>query len=318
MKSYDLGAYGKLSLSKEFLRHGCYDGLPLQFKQWLDAGNDFASARDALPGHDERTRRWTFTSPGGAQVIVACVVDSHDASGTRRFPFAVFVTLARADLGLHGSTTRLEPLWGALETRLAELRRCPSPDSFYEQIRGSVLQGEPDSDSAVEARAREFRTSPAATWVDRLYAQDAPDLWVRGLWRLRSWVRHFANAAPGPVLRAARVPVTGDATSCAREVDLWIEVLRKLHPSFSALPTVWCAPMAGRATTVDLVYRVPGAEDFAASLGGEFPDGSVCDLVRGKGKLPIDGFGDFRRRIESGPFQPGASVGAVLEFEIDR
>lgn len=134
---------------------------------------------------------------------------------------------------------------------------------------------------------------------------------------MRSWVRHAANGAPG-TQRAARVPVTGDPSTCAREVDLWAELLRKLGPTFGSVPSVWCSPLAGRTTFVDLVYRTPGPEDFAGSLGGEFADGAVCDLVAGKGRLPIEGFGEFRQRLESGPLRSGSDVGAVLQFEIDK
>lgn len=308
-----IGAYGKLPVSKEFLRHGCYEGMNLEFRRWVDAGFDHASSRNVLAGPQSGNRRWMFAPPGKPDVVVASAIDSLDASGTRRFPFAVFSTVPRKQAVGPRLLGRLEPLWKGLEDKLDEVKGFQDSETFFSTLRKSALNH--SQLSADAATAVEFFPGTASDWVERLYSMDPVDLWIRGLWRLRYWVTSM-NAAPAAAqLHAVRVPVTGDG-AVLPQVDLWLQLLGKLHAVFRETPTLFVPPAVSGPLAVSMIFRTPSPEDFAPGLGGEFESGQVCDLVDGKGKLPIDGFTEFRQRLEAGPLAADSPVHAVAEFDL--
>src|SRR5262245_6518703 len=119
-----IAAYGKLPLSKEFLRHGCYEGTTLKFKNWLDGGHDKLAAPKNL--RDGNPRRFFLRPAGSSEGLVGVSSNSRDASQERRFPFVVFAAVPLAALPEGAPVTALEKLFGEVEKEHARLSKLAS------------------------------------------------------------------------------------------------------------------------------------------------------------------------------------------------
>ncbi|MCA8962102.1 MAG: DUF2094 domain-containing protein [Planctomycetes bacterium] len=305
-----ISVYGKLPISKEYLRHNCHDGLPLRFRDWMDRGFDHASHRSLLPPGRE-ARRVYYAGPrelGGALSVMA---PSNDASGTREFPFAVLVPDRRPVNG-EGRFAALDDVWSGIEGLFDALQREPDNDAFFARVRDAedlTGEGEPVTEAV----------SVVLPWVERLFRFDPVDLFVRALWRLRVLRPHLDQPEPGH--QRIRVPI--DRTlPLGPQLDVWRTLLGHLHPLFERAPSVF-APRSVSANrpkpgSAWVVFGEPRADDFGAALGGEMGESRGVDLVDNEGRLPVDGFSDFRERLEAGPLREGADVDELVRFELAR
>lgn len=326
-QTFTVGAYGKLGLSKEYLRHNCHDGIALRLRTWMDTGFDRAAATGRLPAQNGVVYRLLFCPPGDSHVLVAVLKHSVDASGYRAFPFALFASAPRPRALPSDFLQRLESVWAKLETEFTTLVKTTTNDEFFGRLRLLAVSGALD-ESGESAPFTQFLAAPTREWLDGLYRQDAADLWVRALWRLhvqRELLNREGGPAPSvapanaqPALRAFLLPLASQQSPSA-QVDLWRAILASAHAQLQQLPTVFLPavflPGAGPASAT-LIYRDLRAEDLPNALGCAPTDGQLTDLVLNNGKLPAQGLGAFRERVEAGPLASGAVLRRVLEFKI--
>ncbi|MEM7263918.1 MAG: TagF domain-containing protein [Planctomycetota bacterium] len=303
-----IAAYGKLGISKEYLRHQCHDGIALKFRQWMDSGFDHAATREALPRLDKaKAQRIYYRSPNESEAALALAIPSRDASGTREFPFGVLRTVPRTGAA-ETSFSLLEAEWTTVEARFDELIAAPDTDDFFARAKAV---------GAIDPSGGETDLGSLGEWVSRLYRYDPVDLLVRALWRLRVLRPHLESEAPE--LRRLRVPLAGGMPT-GPQVDVWAKLLGGLHPVYSAVPswsTVRPDPAAKpKPAAAWLVFGEPRAVDFGPALGGKTERDHGVDLVDNEGRLPVDGFGEFRERLEAGPLRSEGTFEELLAFEI--
>lgn len=311
-----LAAYGKLPLSKEFLRHACYEGSSLEFKGWIDAGYDRFSAREiAHVPSDGAPRRLLYLPKQDGEWVVAVSVNSHDASGERRFPFTLYTLLASHEVGHSTMTTSLEPVWDALEEELERLRNMDATETFFAEIRSARVEADPLPRDRATAALEEFQQSPASEWIEGLYHEDPEDLWVRGLWRLRSLLPALHAGTRAPYLAAVRVPLSPVAP-LGVQIDHWRALIAGLHPSYDGVPSLLLPGRSDAMRAAYLIARHLEADDFPPVVGGDLDAERFTDLAVAGGRLPSEGFGAFRERLEEGPLASDARVFATSSFDL--
>ncbi|MFN0059350.1 MAG: hypothetical protein ACKVX7_12920 [Planctomycetota bacterium] len=326
-QTFTVGAYGKLGLSKEYLRHNCHDGIALRLRNWMDTGFDRAAATGRLPAQNGVVYRLLFSPPGDSHVLVAVLKHSVDASGYRAFPFALFASAPRPRVLAGDFLQRLEPVWAKLESEFAALVKTATNDEFFGRLRLLAVSGVLD-ESGESAPFTQFLATPTRDWLEGMYRQDPADLWVRGLWRLhvqREPLNRESGPAPSvaaanaqPALRAFLLPLSSKEAPTA-QVDLWRAILASAHAQLQQLPTVFLPTVflpGVSSASATLIYRDLRAEDLPNALGCAPTNGQLTDLVSNDGKLPAQGLGVFRDRVEAGPLASGAVLRRVLEFKI--
>ncbi len=305
-----ISAYGKLPISKEYLRHNCHEGLPLRFRDWMDSGFDYAGSRE-LAARKGVAQRVFYASSSTKSGIAAVVIPSKDASGTREFPFALLATTTLTQS--EGYFASWESRWTELELQFEKLRAESDTDAFFDTVRGlDIPESGPEADTAVAANCS------APSWIDGLYRRDAVDLFVRALWRLRVLQPHLSEA--GPELQRVRVPINR-SDELGPQIDRWRAILGGLHSAYTGAVSLFCpTPLASPKAKPGgawLIFDEPRVSDFGAALGGQLEDGKGVDLVDNEGRLPVDGFGAFRERLEAGPLRQEGSIADVLSFDIN-
>ena len=300
-----ISVYGKLPVSKEYLRHNCHDALPLRFREWMDRGFDHASQRSLLPSGRDPQRIY-YVGPESRSASVAILAPSNDASGTREFPIAVL----SEDVGVSDRRfTDLDSAWSRLETLFAELKKEPDTDALFARLR--------EAESVEVAREESAQPVPLHDWIQRLFRFDPVDLFVRALWRVKVLRPHLENPELGH--RRVRVPVDR-MNPLGPQLDLWHTLLARFHPIFQTTPSLFVPQLASAKRIKPggawLIYGEPRAEDFGAALGGEIGESRGVDLVDNEGRLPVEGFSDFRERLEAGPLRSTSDVTDLLHFPL--
>ncbi len=308
MAGRTVGAYGKLPLSKEFLRHACWEGAARELKGWLDAGHDRLAARATAPARDGNRRRLLFLPASGQEMLAAVAINSRDAGGERRFPFIVFTTLARGDCDRECVATALEPVWAALEQEMERLRAAEDTDAFFRMVREAALEAEPLSRERCEEAVRGRDGVKVEEWLGNLFREDGVDLWVRGLWRLRSVVAPaLATRTRSPQLGTFRLPLSR-AHALGPQIDLWRAILRALSPALAASGS-WVLPgESDPVWALHLFVRAVEPDDFPPVVGETLAAERSTDLCEAGGRLPSDGFGAFRARLDGSILSPTATL----------
>ncbi len=91
-----ISLFGKLPIAADFLRRRCFGGAGAAFREWLSRVE--ASSSGVRVGW-----RLLYLPEGYAETVVAQVVPSIDATGTRRFPLALYAAVPRVALGTEAS-----------------------------------------------------------------------------------------------------------------------------------------------------------------------------------------------------------------------
>lgn len=313
--SYPVSAYGKLPLSKEYLKHACYEGVAERLREFIDRGYDRFAAQPVRV-RDGALRRFVFTGDGasgdGAESAVGWIRNSRD-QGKRVFPFVVFARVPWRDLPTGAERVQgLAPLFDSLAAPEARLAELDDRDQFFEEARelqAESLDPHPGGDLGLTIH----------DWANRLYPEDGEYVWVRALWRAALLKSVLQSGSTAPAALAYRVPIATDLDPLA-QVDLWRALLARVFPTGGARQArpigtvVWSAD--GEPSCAYLIERSPLTEDFAIFVNGKSPpEDHFTDLLDLSGRLPTDGFSGFKERVEAMMFRSNATCQDLRELD---
>ncbi|MEQ8768295.1 MAG: hypothetical protein RL885_30610 [Planctomycetota bacterium] len=292
-----LAAYGKLPLSKEFLRVGCVGAGPVAFKDWVDVG--FSSTaevhRDAPP---DWYRRVLFLEPEGREAVVASIRDSSDEGGERRFPFAVFVTLKSRplrSLAVGGLAFALEPFWEMLEDRNRDLASASDLSSLHRELSATVKVSW-DSRSAERQYTFSARSCPFLRWAVGLPGNSLASATTL-LWRVRNLFRRLRMIQDPSQSLAVRVP-TSESVSLLVQTDLWLNLVARHLGVSQRLPFLALTPGEMENGSLAIISRPLLEKDFAVLPNdGTRAVAGLVDLCAPESDIETDGFAEFSRAI---------------------
>lgn len=139
-----VGCYGKLPLHGDYVSHQSDGPEARQLTAWLDAGYRLTGGQDDIDAAEIRFYLPSF----GRRPIVGAFWPSADASGTRRFPFALFATISARSLSPLGYAipASLDRTWEDLATAIPVVREAPGPDRVMSLLGEIVLVDPPEAD----------------------------------------------------------------------------------------------------------------------------------------------------------------------------
>jgi len=206
-----VGCYGKLPLHGDYLSHQSDSSEAKRLIAWLNEGYRLTSGKDSDEAAETR-----FVFPGrGKLVLFGAFWPSADASGTRRFPFALFGAAPAKRISPHGARIpmAITPAWSSMEDAFPGLREAPTADEIGSRLSRIPL---PEFDASRDLRGA-FSDSACKAEV----SPGAMDV-------LFDLLRLTRAIAPGrksdmPAF-AIRLPLT---MACDPEVETaaWLEVL---------------------------------------------------------------------------------------------
>ena len=304
-----LGVYGKLPLSKEFLRIGCADGAGHAFYTWVNEGFDAAVRRSGSRDVDVGDWRWLFAPEGFKECVLATVRTSTDHGGLRSFPFICFVCVRceRLGDGLSGRVSAARNLWEQLEAADEVLSKAPDLHAFKETQGAWEIHDDPNA----ELDLASFE-----------WAVLEPDIAEQA-----SAFHEFIGAAtvldsariPGARLPALRIPIHTGLPAFEQTVAA-LEALSTGRPALVERPALSVA-ISGPSTTKGgsawLVARPPRPSDFSVmttGASGAFhpdPGGEMA-------KVEIEARSEFAERFRSVLGAPEATLNTLAAFELQR
>lgn len=283
-----LSAYGKLPLSKEFLRFHCVGGAVGQFYQWVNAGFDHSSRFGGGRGERlELTWRLLFHADGQKELIAAILRDSADNEELRRFPFTCYAPVPRESLpeSPESQLASLESLWAQLAESDRTLSAERNLEGFRERFKDIVLV------PPTPTTGLDLATIPLAPIVEALGRRAAPAgdprrAFTSTLYDLAKAVRILdSRKIPGERIPALRIPVDARAHVLV-QARAWLSCLAPCgFLSARRTPITVAMPLeTGAEADLWLVIRPPRASDFsmfAARPQGHFlpdPGGTVTHV----------------------------------------
>lgn len=174
------GYYGKLPISREFLRLHAAGPELRELDEWFERGVQYAKAQagSEWPSLLAQADIWNFlfVPEGSGRVVCGAVFASRDEAG-RSFPFLTFLLLERRDLPL---TPWLIPLrYRTFLTKTKQFLQQLRADLDWDTFRASVesLPLEFDSDASIEAGFEDYlsQTTTLAFWREVSAAADRPE-----------------------------------------------------------------------------------------------------------------------------------------------
>ncbi|MEL6613258.1 MAG: hypothetical protein AAFQ53_14255, partial [Bacteroidota bacterium] len=242
-----LSVYGKLPLSKEFLRFRCGGGAAGQLYQWINGGFDHVirTRRDA-GGVIGVPRRILFYADGMSDLVVATIRESADNEGLRQFPFACYAAVPREQFpgALDEQLGMCEPLWQQLHEVDVALSAEPDLDGFKAAFRQMELEGvEPVSRSTLS----EIPMAPIVQSIAAVAPGGIPGkIFGSALYDVARAVRILdSRTIPGGRLPALRLPVARTASTVAQS-RAWLGCLRD------------AGFLAARSTPISLILPIEG------------------------------------------------------------
>ena len=282
-KAPTFGVYGKLPISKEFLRIKCSDGAGREYYRFVNGGFDHAAAQGASSEkHQDEPGagwRWLFFAEGYKDVVVACLRSSADFGGLRSFPFSCFAAVRRDRMGdtMHDMFRSSVGLWEQLEAADRELSSCESREALGRDAAGIEIELNP---GFIEGKGAVRGPLDAAA--------------ERQLFELSRAVRTLLTGrVPGARIPAVRLPLD-PASPALAQVYAYLESLEstpflsaRSTPVSIALPS----PAIPGATSAWIIPRPPRPADFSVMQHpGEtafFPDPGG-EMVRLDGETETD------------------------------
>lgn len=309
-----VAAYGKLPLSKEYLKHACSDGVGGQIRDFVDRGNDRLAAEPIRV--KEGLKRRFLWYPSGRECAVGWTLNSRD-EGKRKFPFLVFTPVQTEDVAAPSLGRRYQALsdrWSELEKGIDRLAAIEDRDEFFDVVRGMKVG---DSASSVAVNGAGFDIA-IEEWAQELYDEDGEYVWLRALWRVALLESAIKSGSNSPAVRAFRVPLSS-GRDVLQQVDLWSAVISGILPPSEGTPAitsaVWSAE--GEPSSAFLIQRSPRTEDFAVFQNGKsFPAEVFTDLVDLSARLSTDGFSSFKSQVEQRWLNGSTSCERLRDFSI--
>jgi hypothetical protein len=289
-----LSAYGKLPLSREFLRFACDGAAARRYSDYL---HEVASYCAGLPQEgDNPIRLYMPLEHGGT--IAASVWPSTDEDGRRDFPFSIFAQVEgeNAVRGPLAFCTAFEAVHRAHSEALAAVANVSDLRSFEETLRGREWSPGPLPAESARKRHEEAAAShDTGAWAARLFGDDGRSFPL-ALWRLQKvlQVAQGSLARLGDRSPGIRVPMLTDVDLVV-QADAWLGLLTGAG-TLECSTNVLLGPFGpdGSASLV-LLFRPLRPGDFALVAGGSVR--GLVDLSVRKELADMAGFDAFRGTV---------------------
>jgi type VI secretion system ImpM family protein len=228
------GYYGKLPISREFLRLHAAGPELRELDEWFERGVQYAKAKSGSdwPALLAQADIWNFlfVPEGSGRVVCGAIFASRDEVG-RSFPFFTFLLLERRDLP---QTPWLIPLsCSVFLTQTRQLLEQLREDFDWNTFRANVesLPVEVDTDASLEARFEDYlsRTTTGEFWRDVSAAADRPEHDGFGLERVIR-VHPVGTQSCGTGSWGLKLPLA-QRENQAETYDLpfWLKLQARLH-----------------------------------------------------------------------------------------
>lgn len=300
-----LCAYGKLPLSREFLRIRCSSGAARQFREFLDDAAPFCAGAD-LP-RDRSAQIGMAISEAGS-MAVASVWPSADEGDLRPYPFAVFAVLDRGRFRGPGSWTSLTPVFRDLEAAHKTALTLPDGaafDAHFADDRGTAPPlSEKEAAPISEHGARQI---PLRAWAEGLFPGDL-EAFQTSLWRIGSLPSARESGSSVRLPLAANHPL-------APQVDAWLSALVAIDFLESEPLSLVVASSHARPT----LSIIPGRLEprcMAVVRGKEVPH--QVDVSVYKEPASLSGFAGFRAAVADRLDDPESSLVQLRELLLAR
>jgi hypothetical protein len=284
-----ISLFGKLPIAPDFLRRRCLGGAGAAFREWL-------SAVEASGDGVRAAWRLLHLAEGYPEAVLAQVAPSVDATGTRRFPLALYASVPRRGLGSGAAegVSNAVPAW----CDLAEVARSLESASIAEldgildgrQVR---LDGGAAAETAAETAAEKVDLRDVAA------AFGGSDAFAPRLWRLRAVLADLAGRRyRGPEIPCLSLPLS-PRLSLEAQAIAWLEVL-DAHgvggpddaPLNVALPAPDVGESSPRAVELRLLPRPLLHRDGVEWLSADPVES------RPASRVSFEGFGRFESRLD--------------------
>ena len=282
-----LRAYGKLPLSREFVRHQCEGRRPREFNDFLHEG---AQSLDELPLGSDHSIRLYAPLDGGRAMVCASLWASTDQGGKRRFPFAFFGTLPADERPAlePGFLTAFAPLHDGYELLHERLLALDSSIDFSRILEeNESLPGPFRIEKARDRYLEAARTYPTGRWAAVLYGTEARRFLV-ALWRLRNLIDHLAGSGGGQECAGIRVPLAA-SHKLETQADAWLGLLARCGATEPSILLGRFGPDDTASLAVFLRPLQPG--DLGLLSGGTVR--GLVDLSLHKEPADMGGFNAF-------------------------
>lgn len=227
------GYYGKLPVSREFLRLHAAGPELRELDEWFERGVQYAKAKSGpdWPALLAQADIWNFlfVPEGNGRVVCGAVFASRDEAG-RSFPFFTFLLLERRGLP---PTPWLIPLsCRAFLTQTRQLLQQLRADLDWNGFRTRVetLPTEVDTDASLEAGFEDYlsRTTTGEFWSHLCAAADHPQ--QDGLSHARTMRLHPVDTQSGRVGSwGLKLPLAKGKAAETYDLPFWFELQARLH-----------------------------------------------------------------------------------------
>jgi hypothetical protein len=249
-----VGCYGKLPLHGDYVSHA-NDGPEARFlSSWLDSGYRMTPGRD-----DPDAAEVGFVIGGRKRALVGVTWPSGDASGTRRFPFTLFVAVPAKPVAAYGDlvTVGVTPPIVKMLNAYPDIRQAAAVDRIMHLVSAIPVPPLPDATAvAGEFRSRASETLSAAAAMPTLFEV------------IRFTDALGGGAKGGAPAFAVRIPLRTEYAP-SLEAAAWLSILshRLGDPALTAKSHVFVrSPKGGADGELFLIHRDLKPEDLGFVL----------------------------------------------------
>ncbi|MFQ5503419.1 MAG: hypothetical protein ACE5F1_01325 [Planctomycetota bacterium] len=301
-----LSAYGKLPLSKEYLRFQCFGAQASRYRAWVDEGHEHAVARGGKAAQLSG-RIWRLLLFLDETASVATIRASSD--GLRSFPFSCYSALEARSLPGPPSRNlaRLLGLWTELEACNEEASRMADPSAFQELLGARTLSpieaARPDAPDALDRE-------PIELFCRALFGgEEGAEALPRFLWRLRQACAQLDRSRT-PGVPALRLPLARGRDPGGQAM-VWLRFL-EANRWIPAAPVSLAYPAETREEGRLWVLSRPGRAEDLALLGTD-AEGFLVPPPADGGTEAL-GFRRFRERVEAELLAGETTLGELAGF----
>ncbi|HYQ43731.1 MAG TPA: type VI secretion system-associated protein TagF [Polyangiaceae bacterium] len=274
-----VGAFGKTPRAADFLYYGPVDADTQAFRDWLEDGVSWASARTPdvwrLPATELPVFGFVFRAPGG-NLVVGALRASSDSVG-RDFPISAYVVLPGAGLGNH---PHVLPLW------LGELLQDAAGAVLADDVLGAVARLEVTISSGallpvsgLHQDARDYAEWVDATELtaafDTLFGEESRASAIQALHTIYEAILPFRGKERPKTPLSVRVPL---GAAGAGGAAFWIDVVRHAAGWRDTVPTFFWSSQDGGGEAIVQLGDVP-ASSLPALWHADAGREHVCDLT---------------------------------------
>lgn len=281
-----ISLFGKMPIAPDFLRRRCLAGPGASFREWL-------SSVEAT-GEGVRSA-WSLLHfvEGFPEAVIARIAPSMDATGSRRFPLALYAAVPRTSLRATAAerVRDVATAWFDLEEASRAVESAGIAD-LDEALDGRLVRL--DGAAPPPAETVRLRALAAAAGGDGGTEGLAPRLW-----RLRSVLADLANRRyRGPEIPCLSLPLAAGCSHPTQAVA-WLEALEPLGiggaddaPLNIAMPAGDVGAASGRALELRLLPRPLLSRD-----GGDWLASHAVEALPAS-RISHRGYGRFESELE--------------------